>query len=200
MSDGARAKVSVERATGAHGAGLSELYARSNVACHCRYWHFSGTTNDWLARVAHAPEVNRAEMLDALEHDSSEMAGMVATADGGVIGWMKLSPASSLPKLYDQRIYRRLPIFDGDRADVYAIGCFLVDPECRGQGVSNALLEGGIEWARTAGVRIIEAFPRRGGELRDEERFSGSFSAYSQHGFSIVHDFAPYPVMRLHLA
>jgi GNAT superfamily N-acetyltransferase len=188
--------VAVE-ATAAHGEALAALFARAEVPCHCRYWHFTGTTNEWLDRCAHDVTRNRADMLAALAAGSPEMSGVVALAGGAAVGWLKLAPAATLPKLYSQRLYRRLPCFDGPREGVFSIGCFLVDPAQRRTGVAEGLLAGAIRLAREKGGRAIEAFPRRAEALSDAEAFAGPFSLFRRAGFDIVHDFAPYPVLRL---
>jgi GNAT superfamily N-acetyltransferase len=199
MSAGASAEVVYTLATSEHGDALSGLYARAGVACHCRFWHFTGTNNDWLGRVAHEPGTNQGEMLAALATRSGEMQGMVALHEGDAVGWMKLAPVNAVKKLYDQRLYRNLPVLQGDREGVVAIGCFLVDPAWRHRGVARGLLAAGVEWARENGVHAIEAFPRRAPELRDEEAFTGPVSLFLDQGFAVVHDFAPYPVLRLGL-
>lgn len=182
-----------------HAAALLELFERSDVPCYCRYWHFDGNTNAWLDRCAHHVEQNRAEMRVALEDGSPEMSGVVATSRSIVIGWMKLAPASSVPKLYSQRLYRALPCFEGDRDGVFTIGCILVDPAHRRTEVATRMLECAIRTVRERGGRAIEAFPRRAEGISDAEAWTGPFSLYERTGFQIVHDFAPYPVMRLAL-
>jgi GNAT superfamily N-acetyltransferase len=179
-----------------HSDALAALFARADVACHCRYWHFVGTTNDWLARCAHEPEVNRAEMTAALEAGTGEMSGMVALEGDRAIGWLKLSAAAQVDKLYAQRVYRRLPCFDGDREGVLTVGCLLVDPERRRTGVARALLQAAVAHAAALGARAIEAFPRRAEDLRDADVFMGPFAMFAREGFEIVNDFGPYPVMR----
>jgi GNAT superfamily N-acetyltransferase len=186
-------------ATSAHGEALAELFVRAEVPCHCRYWHFTGTTNEWLDRCAHDVARNRSEMLAALATGSAEMSGVVALAGTTAVGWLKLAPAASVPKLYAQRLYRRLPCFDGPREGVFALGCFLVDPERRRTGVAEALLARGIPLVREKGGRAIEAFPRRAEAISDGEAWNGPFSLLRRAGFDIVHDFAPYPVLRLTL-
>jgi GNAT superfamily N-acetyltransferase len=182
-----------------HGPFLAALFARCDVACHCRYWHFQGNTNAWLDRCAHAVDVNRAEMMAALDARSDEMLGVAALEADAAVGWLKLSPASSVPKIYEQRIYRKLPCFDGPRDGVLTVGCLLVDPLRRKHGVATALVEGAVALARSRGATAIEAFPRRAEGTRDEEVWTGPFSLLTQAGFEIVHDFAPYPVLRLGL-
>jgi hypothetical protein len=175
---------------------LAALFARADVACHCRYWHFAGTTNDWLARVAHAPEENAREMRAALEAGSEEMLGVVALAGDDVVGWLKVAPVSVVAKLYAQRPYRRLPCFEGDRTGVLAIGCLLVDPAYRHRGVVTALVDGAVALGISRGARAIEAFPRRAEGMRDEEAWMGPFSVFSRAGFEVVNDSGPYPVLR----
>jgi GNAT superfamily N-acetyltransferase len=190
-----------------HGSLLSGLFERSDVACHCRFWHFSGTNNDWLLRLAQDADTNRREMLDALESRTGEMQGIVAIhGENGLerdetsaVGWMKLAPVEAVAKLYGQRVYRNLPIFRA-RQGVVAIGCFLVDPAVRHRGVARGLLAAGVAWARENGVRAVEAFPRGAAELRDEEALAGPLALFTEQGFAVVHDFAPYPVLRLDLA
>lgn len=185
-------------ATATDGAALRRLFERTEVSCHCRYWHFSGDKNDWLARCATAPEENARELEQALQENAGP-EGIVARRGEEIVAWMKLTRASRVPKLYEQRLYRNLPCFSGNRGDVFTIGCFLLDPSVRRQGLSARLVAAGVELARQAGGSAVEAFPRRAELLADEELWTGPFSAFVREGFSIVHDFAPYPVLRLTL-
>jgi GNAT superfamily N-acetyltransferase len=112
---------------------------------------------------------------------------------------MKLTPASSVAKLYAQRLYRGLPCFDGDRDGVHAIGCFLVDESWRRRGVARALLRFAIDRARSSGARAIEAFPRRADGIPDEQLWSGPFELFVAEGFRQMHHQQSYPVLRLDL-
>jgi GNAT superfamily N-acetyltransferase len=193
------AGIRVREARPEHAAGISALFSRAEVACHCRYWHFNGDTNAWLERAAHSLDHNRAEMISALEEASPEMSGVVALHDHDVVGWLKLAPATSLRKLYGQRLYRSLPCFSGARDGVLTVGCVLVDPRARRRGVARALLRGAIDHARAVGARAIEALPRRADGVSDAELWMGPFRIFDEAGFAVVHDFAPYPVLRLTL-
>jgi GNAT superfamily N-acetyltransferase len=182
-----------------HAKGLSDLFLRSEVTCHCRYWHFSGDTNAWLDRLANGCDRNRTEMIQALETASDEMAGVVALEAENVVGWLKLAPARSLTKLYAQRLYRNLPCLSGNRDGVFTVGCLLVDPERRRRGIARALLRRATELARARRAKSIEAFPRRAEGVGDAELWTGPFAMFMDAGFAVVHDFAPYPVLRLDL-
>jgi ribosomal protein S18 acetylase RimI-like enzyme len=180
-----------------HGPALVQLFVRAEVPCYCRYWHFAGTTNAWLDRCAHRPGENRAEMSRALETRNDEMSGIVALEQERAIGWMKVTPASVVPKLYAQRLYRGLSCFNGDRHGIFTIGCILVDPERRRSRVAESMLDRAVTTARERGGRALEAFPRRADDIADAQAWTGPFSLYTHAGFRVVHDFAPYPVMRL---
>jgi GNAT superfamily N-acetyltransferase len=174
---------------------LAELFTRAGTDCHCEWWHFEGDKNEWLARLFHAPEANRAALIERAR--SSESSGVVAvTPTSEVVGWMKLTAASAVPKLYAQRPYRGLPVLAERRHETMTVGCFLVDPAWRRRGVAASLLAKGLELARTAGASAVEAFPRRSDALRDEELWTGPYDLYTRHGFEVVHDLVQYPVLR----
>lgn len=173
---------------------LARLFERAGSGCFCSYWHFTGDKNEWLARLAFEPDANRRELFERAE---KPLAGVVATlANGAAVGWMKLEPAADLPKIYGQRTYRGLPGLEPRRDGVWTVGCFLVDAEYRRHGVARALLRRGIELARAAGARAVEAFPRRAEGVRDEELWTGPFALFASEGFEVVHEQIQYPVLR----
>jgi len=175
-------------------AALGRLFERAGSRCFCAYWHFTGDKNEWLARLAFEPDVNRRELLQRAE---SQLAGVVAqTADGEVIGWMKLEPARNVAKIYAQRTVRGLPGLGLERDGVWTIGCFLVDPAWRRRGVARALVRAGVELARAEGARSLEAFPRRAEGVGDEELWTGPFPLFEREGFHVVHEQVQYPVLR----
>jgi GNAT superfamily N-acetyltransferase len=174
---------------------LADLFVRNECGCYCEWWHFDGDKNAWLARLAHEPETNRARLLERSR--AQELLGVVAVSQAGdAVGWMKLTFAASVPKLYAQRPYRGLPCLQEQRERTATVGCFLVDSAFRRRGVAAALLEAGLELARAAGAAFVEAFPRRAEGLRDEELWTGPPNLFARHGFEVVHELAQYPVLR----
>jgi GNAT superfamily N-acetyltransferase len=188
----------IERARAEHAPLLAALLATSGHGCYCRYWHFAGNHREWLARCAHAPEENRAELMAAAESGSEQAAGIIARDRAGdVIGWLKLAPARCVTKLYEQRLYKGLPCLQREPDGVLTVSCLFVRDDARRRGVATALLRGAIDAARAEGARAIEAFPRSDTDVADAALMMGPLAPFLRSGFEIVHDFSLYPVLRL---
>lgn len=196
MSSASELALVVTAAAAEHTAALLALFERTGTACHCQYWHFTGDKNAWLDRLFHAPEQNREAFVESLATAQGELRGVVALHAGQAVGWLKLCPAERVPKLYEQRLYRGLPVLSGPREGVLTVGCLLVEEEFRRRGVARALVAQAVTIAEARGARCIEAFPRRAELAGPAELWTGPFSIFEQAGFKIVHDFAPYPVLR----
>ena len=183
----------VERFGPAHLEGFRKLFEASSSSCFCRYWHFTGTKNEWLERCAFRPEENLAEQTAALRCDDPSARGLVALDEGVLVGWMKLTPREAMPKLTSLPVYRNLPFEEG----TWSIGCFIVHPSARRRGVARSLVSAAEKHVREWGGRALEAHPRRSTEpLHDEEAWQGPERAFVERGFTATHDLAPYPVYR----
>jgi GNAT superfamily N-acetyltransferase len=181
-----------------HRPGLAELFAACGTGCYCRFWHFAGDDNAWQLRCAERPHENRAEL--EREVDDGTLGGVVAVADGAIVGWLKLEPAERMTKMVARRLYRGLPHFAGHRHGVYMIGCLLVDPAWRRRGVARALIEGAVRVARERGAVAVEALPRPVPEpARDEALWLGAESTYRALGFREVAGAAGHLVLRVDL-
>lgn len=176
-----------------------KLFVRASCPCHCRYWHFGGTKNEWLDRCANAEEKNASEQAELVASGAPEAGGLVALDPADlerVVGWMKLGPR--LPKLRTLNVYRALPL--DESPGVLAIGCFLVDPAVRRQGVVRALLAAAPDHARRLGAHTIEAYPRKSDDrLSEDEVWMGPYAAFLAAGFRATYPeaFGPYPVLSL---
>ncbi len=193
-------ELEVAQARPEHAEALLALFERSRHPCFCRYWHHEGDANSWLEQLFQREAENRAQMVAALSSGSAQMSGLVAIAGERVVGWMKLAPAPSLPKLYAQRSVRGLRCFDEPHRDaVFTVACFLVEPEWRELGIARALLAEGILLAQERGAVAIEAFPCTTPDIPPEQLLAGPPSLFLEAGFQEIARVANYPVLRLTL-
>ncbi len=174
----------------------ADLVGACASGCYCRYWHFDGTKNDWLARLAMSPEENLAEQRAAVASGDPSARGLVALDEAGVaVGWMKLVPREAARKLRRLPVYRALDLGPDD--GVVSIACCLVRPSHRRRGVARALLEGAIADPQARGGRALEAYPHSRSEaLREEELWMGPLGLFEAHGFVRVGGEDAYPVLR----
>lgn len=182
--------------TAADHSELVAFFQRAECACHCQYWSFSGDHRDWQLRLANEPEKNARALEEGLE---ASVRGVVAVLNEAIIGWSRLAPPTDLGRLYEGRLYKGLPCFQGDRTSVMAVGCVLVEARHRRRGVGRALLTAQVDYARSLGARALEAFPRGAVDVSDGEQWMGPLAVYVELGFERIHDFAPYPVLRKQL-
>jgi len=187
------AGVIVEALGPARSAALAALFDRDGSPCFCRYWHFGGTNKEWEARCAERKDESRAELAAAIAVGSEDARGLVAVRGDDVVGWMKVTRRATLPKLLARFPYRGLD----DPGDVFAIGCFLVDPALRRDGVAAALLDFAIAHAPSWGARFLEAYPRASdAPLHEGELWQGPHALFTSRGFVVVREASQYPVLR----
>ncbi len=175
------------------------LFDRAGVSCHCRYWHFEGTKNDWLERCAFSSSKNADELAAALRtKNRSEGTALLALEGEVVRGWAKLFPKDAAHKLLRQGPYKSY--CHTYTSDVWCIGCVLVDPQSRHRGIARALTLGLPAAGQALGAIALEAYPRVGhGPVADEELWMGIAAHLEDAGFAAIAGESPYPVYALTL-
>jgi GNAT superfamily N-acetyltransferase len=140
--------------------------------CWCMYYRLTGPQ----AR-GRTKEQNKDALYSLAT--SARPPGLVGYADYRPVGWMSLGPRWDYPRLARSPIMK--PV---DDADVWSIVCAYVLKTERGKGIQRRMLAGAIDYARSQGVSLLEAYP-----IDKEERshpdfmFFGSRSLYERAGF-----------------
>jgi GNAT superfamily N-acetyltransferase len=100
-------------------------------------------------------------------------------------------------------LLRRLPDDDRRDGDVWAVSCFVVRPQFRSRGVSRALLDGAVGYARSAGARIVEGYPvdvAAAPRISTSGLYHGAWSTFVAAGFTeVARPRQDRPIMRLTL-
>lgn len=112
---------------------------------------------------------------------------LIAYVDDVAAAWVRITPRPAQPALARSRIVKASdePI---DDADVWAITCFVVRRDHRGQGLAHALTAAAVDHAAAHGARVVEAYPidtdRR--KTSNNELFHGSVQLFRDAGFREV--------------
>ncbi len=189
--------VNVELVAPRHLDALADLFRACECPCFCRYWHFEGDKNAWLERCAFTPAANEAELRADVVRGEARARGLVAFEEDQAVGWMKLAPRATLPKLRNRGPYRALDLGPDD--GVLVIGCMLVRPDMRKKGVARALVTAATRVAKDLGARAVEAYPHAAEGLGEHEVWMGPNALFTSLGFKRVTGEHPYPVLRLDL-
>ena len=156
---------------------LTELFGRRGGAivrrCWCMYYRRPGPTSG-------RGEENKKALKELVERGVAP--GLIGYEDGRPVGWISLGPREDYPRL------RRSPVMKPvDDEAVWSIVCFFVNPAARGRGVAEGLLDAAIRYARSRGIRLLEAYPVDKEERSDPaSMFFGSKSMYDRVGFREV--------------
>lgn len=149
--------------------------------CQCQWWLLpNGPWKD--ASVDARTEMFRAEL------DGPRPPGLIAYVDGEPAGWVRVGPRAGLPRLLRTRDVTTATTEPLDADDVWAVSCFVVRKEHRGQGLTARLLDAAVSTARDAGARVVEAYPLdpTATKRSSTELYRGTVSVFENAGFTIV--------------
>jgi GNAT superfamily N-acetyltransferase len=169
-----RTDFEVRPATKERWPDLVELFDRPIVrTCFCMFYRKTGEATGVGGE-------NRQEMKALV--DQGTVPGLIGYEDGVPVAWISLGPREDYAKL------RRSPIMKPvDDRPVWSIVCFFVGPDARGRGLSERMLEAAVEYARSQGARLLEAYPVDKDERsHPDSMFFGAKSMYDRAGFSEV--------------
>ena len=110
--------------------------------------------------------------------------GVLAYCDGEVAGWAAVAPRSELP------FARSTKIPHVDSLPVWSAWCIHIRPGYRGRGISHALLDGAVGYARSQGAPAIEGYPvdNRGERVDLTMAYVGTRKLFEDAGFSKAAD------------
>jgi len=141
--------------------------------CWCMYYRRTGK----VSVAAAAGEENKRQLRALV--DAGTTPGLVGYVDGRPAGWISLGPREDYAKL------RRSPVMKPvDDQEVWSVVCTYVVKARRGTGLQHRLLAAGVDFARSRGARVLEAYPvDKPQRSHDDFMFFGSRSLYERAGF-----------------
>jgi GNAT superfamily N-acetyltransferase len=170
-------KLAVHPLTPARWPDLVKLFGPRGACggCWCMWWRLSKA--DFVAGKG---DGNRGG-LEAYVR-SGRTAGLLAYAGGEPVGWVAVEPRDAYPRLARSRTLAAV-----DDRPVWSITCFYVARAHRGSGVTRALIDAAIRYARAEGAEAVEAYPvAYRGKLGDAFLYTGAASTFLDLGFEEV--------------
>lgn len=142
--------------------------------CWCMWWR----TPPGQAQTSAG---NKAAMAQIVA-DHRE-PGLLAYEGGEAIGWIAVAPRSEVEARFTPRarVYRKL-----DEVPVWAVTCFFIRRDHRGQGVGTALLNAAARYAFAHGAPMVEAYPvipAEGQPVSEYSAFTGTLPLFLKVGF-----------------
>src|SRR5688572_3092104 len=114
---------------------------------------------------------------------SGDRPGLIAYDGDDPVGWIAIAPRETYTRLAASRTLKPL-----DDTPVWSITCFFVAKDYRGRGVSERLIRGAVDHARSRGARMVEGYPvvSSTGKMPDAFAWTGLPSAFERAGFREV--------------
>jgi GNAT superfamily N-acetyltransferase len=82
--------------------------------------------------------------------------GLIGYVDERPAVWCAVAPRTEYAAIVRSRT---LPIDEPDDDTIWAINCLFVKSGYRGQGLTSPMIDAAVEYARSSGARIVEAYP-----------------------------------------
>ncbi|MFL6134362.1 MAG: GNAT family N-acetyltransferase [Nocardioidaceae bacterium] len=110
--------------------------------------------------------------------------GVLAYEGQTVVGWAAVAPRSELPFARS----RKIPHVDD--LPVWSAWCVRVRPGHRGKGISHALLDGAVAYARSQGAPAVEGYPvdNQGRKVDLTMAYVGTRGVFERAGFTKAAD------------
>lgn len=153
------------------------------AGCWCQWYKLPRVQFDSATRE------ELRERLAAQLAEPSPGPGLLAYDGDTPVGWCAVEPRPALERLPFSPVASTSPDDDFGDADVWSVSCFVIPRAFRRRGVAGALAEAAVDYARSHGARIIEAYavdPAARTKPPAADLFPGTVSMFLAAGFDEV--------------
>ena len=148
--------------------------------CWCMFWRLR--SKDWSFAD---PGGARDGFQRLVEAGGDPAPGLLAYERGRPVGWVSVGPRAHYERLVHSKVRPAI-----DDRPVWSIVCFVVSRSARRRGLTSALLDAAVGYAREHGAPALEAYPVRPAAERIPAAvgYTGLLSTFEAAGFEVVHD------------
>jgi GNAT superfamily N-acetyltransferase len=138
---------------------LQTIFGTTGDPGHCYCQWFKIRNRDWAATSDGERQDRLREQTGCGQPAKGATTGLVAYLETEPAGWVAVEPRTA----YGRLAFSRTVWTDRaeDKADdrVWAVTCFVTRQGYRRRGISYALAEAAVDFARQRGARALEAYP-----------------------------------------
>ena len=168
---------------------LQAIFGSSGYAgrCYCQY--FKIRDRDWRATADSVRRDRLREQTGCGDPDARVTTGLVGYLGTEPVGWVAVEPRLAYPRLHWVRTVWSGREEDKTDGTVWAVTCFVTRPGYRKRGITYALANATIDFARQRGARALEAYPmiiKPGEEVTWGQLYVGSRQVFAAAGFTEV--------------
>jgi len=172
--------IEVKPVTGARFDDVAAMLGPKNPessVCWCLSHRLDSQTNRGLVGPA------RGEYVRTLCR-RKVASGVLAYEGNEVVGWAAVAPRSELP------FARSVTIPHVDQLPVWSVWCLRIRPGHRGKGISHALFDGAVAYARSQRAPAVEGYPvdNRGKNVDLTMAYVGTRALFERAGFTKASD------------
>jgi GNAT superfamily N-acetyltransferase len=110
---------------------------------------------------------------------SGTIPGILGYMDNQAVGWCSIASREEFDSLERSRTLKRI-----DEKPVWSIVCFFVQKNFHRMGIMGELIRGAVDYARSKGARIIEAYPNMlSSKKQPAEIYMGDLKTFLKDGF-----------------
>ncbi len=141
--------------------------------CWCMWWRITRSQFEKNGSAG-----NREAMRRIVSE--ADVPGILAYSGSKPVGWCSVAPRESFASLNRSPVLKRL-----DDRPVWSIVCFYIAKEHRAKGVMFQLIRAAIDYVRSQGAHVIEAYPTvaRTDRLPPASSFMGVPAVFEKAGF-----------------
>ncbi len=161
------------------------------AGCWCMWWIMSRA--DFEAKRGDGTKRAIKKIITA-----GQEPGLLAYDGDQPVGWCAIAPRETYSRLERSRLLQRV-----DDQPVWSIVCFYITRKYRRKGVTKGLIAAAIEFARSHGAQIVEAYPvdPKRDRIESGAAYTGLASTFKALGFvEVARRSETRPVMRYKLS
>ena len=168
---------------------LAAIFGTAGWSGQCQCQRFKITDRAWRSTTQEQRVARLRAQTACGDVTATATSGLVAYVDDEPAGWVAVEPRTAFPMLRYARVPWSGRDEDKDDDSVWAVTCFAVRRGYRGRGLTYALAQATVGFARGRGALALEAYPmitQPGKQNTWGELYVGARQVFDDAGFREV--------------